>query len=119
MMIFQHRIPLAGEPRHVSGSELSARDSASEQSAGMSRARRLFAGAAFSMLAAALTRSTTRQAVMYHAATASILGGVVCTPLISAVAWVGMVLPEQTTLHQIAPILMTAALVWLALAITL
>ncbi len=56
---------------------------------------------------------------MYHAATASILGGVVCTPLISVVAWVGMVLPEKATLHQLAPVLMTAALVWLALAITL
>jgi cobalamin biosynthesis protein CobD/CbiB len=56
---------------------------------------------------------------MYHAATAGILGGVVCTPLISVVAWVGMVLPERTTLHQLAPILMTSALVWLALAIML
>lgn len=119
MMIFQHRIPLVGEPRSVRGSELSALDGASEQSVGPSRGRRALSAETFSALGAALARSTTRQVVMYHAATVGILGGVVCTPLISVVAWVGMVLPETATLHQLAPVLMTTALVWLALAIIL
>jgi hypothetical protein len=47
----------------------------------------------------------------------TVLGGILAAPVVSVVAWVGMVLPTRALLHQMAPGLMTAALVWLALAI--
>ena len=115
MMIFEHHIPMAGEPGGARGNN----HGPSEQSNEPTRARRLLSAALFSAVISALARSTTRQVVVYHAATVGILGGVVCTPVISVLAWVGMVLPEKATLHQLAPMLMTAALVWLALAIVL
>jgi len=46
-----------------------------------------------------------------------ILGGILAAPVVSMVAWVGMVLPGKALLHQIAPALMTTALIWLAAAI--
>src|SRR5690242_14177601 len=115
MMIFEHRIPMAGGARDARGGDQSAQDGARKPSTQPGRGPKLLASDTLSALVAALARSTTRQVVMYHAATVGILGGVVCTPLISVVAWVGMVLPAQATLHQLAPMLMTAALVWLAL----
>lgn len=119
MTIFQHRIPLAGGPRGTRESEPHAQDGASGQSADISRARRLLAQCSSSALVTALAGSTTRKIVAHHAATVGILGGIICTPVISGAAWVGMVLPAQAALHQMAPALMTTALVWLALAIIL
>ena len=119
MMIFEHRIPMAGGPGGAHAGDRSAQDGLREQPTEPSRVRKLLSGATLSALAAAMTRSTTRQVVTYHTATVGILGGVVCTPVISVLAWVGMVLPQNAALHQIAPMLMTAALVWLALAIIL
>jgi hypothetical protein len=47
----------------------------------------------------------------------TVLGGILAAPIVSVVAWVGMVLPTTALLHQWAPGLMTVALIWLALAI--
>lgn len=119
MTIFQHRIPLSGGPRDARESGFDAQDSASEHSARSSRIRRLLTQVAHSAVVTTLTGPAARQVVVRHAATVGILGGIVCTPVISVAAWVGMVLPAQAALHQIAPALMTTALVWLALAIIL
>lgn len=46
-----------------------------------------------------------------------IVGGVIAAPIVSVLAWIGMVLPEQSILHHAANVLFAVALVWLALAI--
>jgi hypothetical protein len=58
-----------------------------------------------------------RQWIASAAANVCILGGIIAAPVISIVAWVGMILPTKAPLHQMAPSLMTGALIWLALAI--
>lgn len=124
MMIFQHRIPLSGGARHSRGNDRGAQDSASEQYMEATRARRFVerrfvARTSFGALFEALAGPTTRRFVLHHAASVGILGGILCTPAISVLAWVGMVLPAKAALHQLAPVLIATALVWLALAIIL
>lgn len=46
-----------------------------------------------------------------------ILGGIVAAPVMSVVAWIGLVLPTHALLHQIAPVLVAASLVWFGMAI--
>jgi hypothetical protein len=72
---------------------------------------------AMAALLTAATGSTTRQMLAHSLANVCILGGIVGAPIISVLAWIGMVFPDTTPLHQAAPTLMTGALIWLALAI--
>lgn len=65
------------------------------------------------VLLSAAARSWIVEAVM----TLCIAGGVLAAPLVSLVAWLGMVLPERSLLHQSAPVLFAASLLWLTLAI--
>jgi len=46
-----------------------------------------------------------------------ILGGILATPVVSVVAWIGLALPTQAVLHQIAPMLVAGSLVWFGVAI--
>jgi hypothetical protein len=48
-----------------------------------------------------------------------ILGGVLAAPVLSLLGWVGLILPPTTPLHQAAATLITGALIWLGLAITM
>lgn len=46
-----------------------------------------------------------------------ILGGIVAAPIVSVVAWIGLILPTHALLHQIAPALVATSLVWFGMAI--
>jgi hypothetical protein len=72
---------------------------------------------AMAALLTAATGSMTRQMLAHTLANVCILGGIVGAPVISVLAWIGMVLSDTSPLHQAAPALMTGALIWLALAI--
>ena len=49
--------------------------------------------------------------------TICILGGIVAAPVVSMVAWIGLVLPTHALLHQMAPVLVATSLVWFFVAI--
>lgn len=46
----------------------------------------------------------------------AIVGGIVAAPIISVVAWVGVILPVHAPLHQAAPPLFIGALLWMTMA---
>ena len=46
----------------------------------------------------------------------AIVGGIVAAPIISVVAWIGVILPVHAPLHQAAPTLFIGALLWMAMA---
>lgn len=81
------------------------------------RAQQLAAWGALAGLAAFLTGPVARQWLAHALANICILGGIVGAPCISVLAWVGMILPTRAPLHEMAPTLMTGALIWLGLAI--
>ncbi len=69
-------------------------------------------------LVVATVLSTPLRHWMLEALTAvCVLGGILAAPVVSLIAWLGLVLPENTGLHRIAPVLFGAALIWLCLAI--
>jgi hypothetical protein len=114
MMFFQdymHRWHGLGGP--VSG----AAGAASERLDDAQRLRQILTWSAVAALAAVVTGQAARQWMAHAAANVCILGGIVGAPIISVVAWVGMVLPTKAPLHQAAPTLMLGALIWLGLAI--
>jgi len=51
------------------------------------------------------------------AANVCVLGGILATPVLALIAWVGILLPTSFPLHRAAPGLVVGALAWLALAI--
>lgn len=124
MMIFQHRIPWAGGLRcgdRRGSSTLGSADEMSGQALpqddGSSAVLLWGVGQALQAILTGQSGHAARQWLTHTAANVCILGGIICSPFISMLAWVGMALPTQTGLHQMAPALMTAALIWLALAI--
>lgn len=46
-----------------------------------------------------------------------ILGGIVAAPVVSMVAWIGLVLPTHALLHRLAPALVATSLIWFCMAI--
>lgn len=46
-----------------------------------------------------------------------ILGGIVAAPIVSMVAWIGLVLPTHALLHRLAPMLVATSLIWFCMAI--
>lgn len=124
MMIFQHRIPWSGGLRcgdRRGPGALGAADEMPGQALprddGSSGLLLWGIGPALLALLTGQSSQAARQWLTHTAANVCILGGIVCSPFISMLAWVGMVLPTQAALHQLAPVLMTASLIWLALAI--
>jgi hypothetical protein len=67
--------------------------------------------------AGAVAMGSLRHTLVSLGANIAIIGGILATPIISVVAWIGMLLPASMPLHHAAPNLMVGALVWLALAI--
>ncbi len=63
------------------------------------------------------THPTVRYWLTEGASIFFVFGGVVAAPLMSVVAWIGLTLPHNVGLHQIAPTLFIAALVWFCLAL--
>lgn len=114
MMIFQHRIPWSGGMHSARRRDCAAEGVAGDQAI-RAQGRRIRSWA--TTFVGCLTGPAARRRVASSAANVGILGGIVCTPFVSMFAWVGMVLPTQTALHQLAPALMTVAVIWLALAI--
>jgi len=48
---------------------------------------------------------------------AFVLGGVTMTPVLSILGWVGLLLPIDSALHQIATALLCVAMIWLGFAL--
>ncbi len=48
---------------------------------------------------------------------AFVLGGVTVTPVLSILGWVGLMLPIDSALHQIATALLCVAMIWLGFAL--
>jgi hypothetical protein len=69
------------------------------------------------LLGSTVTSTVTRQWLTVALANACILGGILVAPLVSVIAWIGLALPSQALLHQLAPILVTGSLIWFGLAI--
>jgi hypothetical protein len=69
------------------------------------------------LIVAVLARDSVRHGLGMALANCCIVGGVIAAPIVSLLGWIGMVLPPRTPLHAAAPILFTASMVWLCLAI--
>jgi hypothetical protein len=48
---------------------------------------------------------------------ACVLGGVTMTPVLSILGWVGLMLPIDSAMHQIATALLCVAMIWLGFAL--
>jgi hypothetical protein len=48
---------------------------------------------------------------------ACVFGGVIVAPLLSILGWVGLLLPIDSALHQIATALLCVAIIWLGFAL--
>ena len=48
---------------------------------------------------------------------ACVIGGVFAAPLLTLVAWLGLMLPERVALHQASTTLFAVALIWVVLAV--
>lgn len=70
-----------------------------------------------SIAGAVAASSALRHSLVPLLANICIVGGIVAAPIVSAVAWIGMVLPAHSLLHQVANTLFAIALIWLCLAI--
>jgi len=74
----------------------------------------------WSMLIALWTRlgsPITRHWLATVLANICILGGILAAPVVSAVAWIGLALPQHALLHQMAPMLVAGSIVWFGVAI--
>lgn len=58
-----------------------------------------------------------RQGVLHVLLNVCVLGGIFAAPLVSVVAWIGLLLPSHAALHQLAPTLVCGSLIWFSLAI--
>lgn len=84
----------------------------------LARHRLVLCLAAVVSIAASLASShALRHSLVLALANICIVGGVVAAPLVTVIAWIGMVLPEQSLLHHAANALFAVAFVWLCLAI--
>jgi hypothetical protein len=59
----------------------------------------------------------TRQWLATTLGNICVLGGILAAPVVSVVAWIGLLLPSHALLHQLAPALVITSLVWFGLAI--
>jgi len=48
---------------------------------------------------------------------ACVIGGVFAAPLLTLVAWLGLMLPERVALHQASTTLFAVALIWVVVAV--
>jgi hypothetical protein len=64
-----------------------------------------------------LANATARHWISTSFANVAIIGGILAAPVISLVAWVGVILPVRAPLHQAAPTLFIGALLWMAMGI--
>jgi hypothetical protein len=71
----------------------------------------------FVALLTRLVSPLTRRWLASALANICILGGILGAPVVSVVAWVGLALPTQHLLHQMAPMLVTGSLIWFGVAI--
>lgn len=62
-----------------------------------------------------LANVTYRQWIMGALANIAIIGGIVAAPVISLVAWIGVILPVHAPLHQASPTLFIGALLWMVM----
>jgi hypothetical protein len=60
-----------------------------------------------------LANVTYRQWILAALANIAIIGGIVAAPVISLVAWIGVILPVHAPLHQASPTLFIGALLWM------
>src|SRR5262244_238583 len=51
------------------------------------------------------------------AATLCVLGGFITAPLLTLLAWIGLMLPAGAPLHSVASTLLVIAIIWLSLAL--
>jgi hypothetical protein len=58
----------------------------------------------------------TRHWLAESVATVCVVGGFIAAPILTILAWVGMMLPNLFPLHRISTLLFIIAIVWLALA---
>jgi hypothetical protein len=58
-----------------------------------------------------------RQWLVHAILNICVLGGIFAAPLVSVLAWIGLLLPPHAPLHQLAPTLVCGSLIWFSLAI--
>lgn len=63
-----------------------------------------------------LANATFRHWFITIFANIAIIGGILAAPVISLIAWIGMILPTRAPLHQAAPTLFIGAMLWMAMA---
>lgn len=66
---------------------------------------------------ALLLSSQARHWIVEAMTTVCVLGGFILAPVLTLVAWVGMILPTDMPLHRIATTLFLVALVWMCAAL--
>lgn len=69
---------------------------------------------ALAPVVAALASPQVRHWLVEAAANLLVLGGFIAAPILTVVAWVGLMLPKRLPLHQISSTLFVVALVWVA-----
>ncbi|HZC79230.1 MAG TPA: hypothetical protein VE258_15865 [Ktedonobacterales bacterium] len=65
----------------------------------------------------ALANPHFRQWLAQAVGSACVIGGFFAAPLLTLVAWLGLMLPERVALHQASTTLFAAALIWVVLAV--
>ena len=61
-----------------------------------------------------LTSPHVRHWLVEAAANLLVLGGFIAAPILTVVAWVGLLLPSRLPLHQLSSTLFAVALIWVA-----
>ncbi len=74
-------------------------------------------GGALVALSSLAASPLIRQWLAHVLANICVIGGILAAPLVSVVAWIGLLLPSRAPLHQLAPTLVAGSLIWFALAI--
>ena len=64
-----------------------------------------------------LLSSQARHWVVEAIATVCVLGGFILAPVLTLVAWVGMMVPEYMPLHQLSSPFFAVALIWICAAL--
>src|SRR5262249_49619988 len=58
-----------------------------------------------------------RRWLLDASATLCVLGGFMTAPLLTQLAWIGLMLPARAPLHSLASTLLVIAIIWLSLAL--
>lgn len=65
----------------------------------------------------ALANSQTRHWLAEAITTLCVVGGFLAAPVLTLIAWVGMILPERVPLHRASTALFVVSLVWVTVAV--